>query len=395
MLPRPILAILSASILCLSACYEDETELQTSVLSAFETEEVAINTTIERDRNGRPVSHALLSKKIPNFATKLSSGGDISQENLEGHWTLINFWGLYCHDSLNDAKYANALKNALDQDPNVDYLSFHTAPKTGKRSKPFGKWESIAAFFQDKGYSQYPIALDLNAEIRKAFEIEWTPSYLLISPNLTVEAFRTDLSVDAENGIKDIVQHIHEVRKKYSNNAELLLPKQGNRSSAPAATISSVGVAGLAGQTPFDLWAIKQAFEGYDVFAGEMETDIGKIDTFEVHNSESLVMYIEADETGDWVGSATATTREFKGPLGETIGVSLLGDIPPNILGDCISSQSSTQTILECRANSISRLSRIFKLPDGFNGSADAISDEIRNAAQLVELRFFPSNRGI
>lgn len=402
MISKTTIAALCAMAVCLSACYDDDDGAPSETPKAFQTTLDAqpvsndtSQTSINRDDSGRPTSHALLGKQIPAFSAKLSSGGQITQADLKGRWTIINFWGLFCHDSLNDAAYANALKTALEQDPDVGYLSFHTAPQDYKTStnktKIFGKWGSVDAFFKDKGYSEYPVALDPDATIRDAFKIIWTPTYLIVGPDLTVEAFRTDLSLDNPNGIKDVVRQIHEVRKSKSDHTNLTPATKHAISSAPASTISSVGVAGLADQTPFDLWAIKQAFDGYEVFTGKS----GKSPTFEVHSTDGLVMRIKADETGDWVGAAIATAREFKGPLGETIGVSLLGEIPKDILGECQLGEDTYADSLFCRADSISRFVRVFRLPEYYDYTQGMPPEDIMNASQLIEMRFLPPNRAI
>ncbi len=402
MISKTTIAALCAMAVCLSACYDDDDGAPSETPKAFQTtldaqpvSNETSQTSINRDDSGRPTSHALLGKQIPAFSAKLSSGGQITQADLKGRWTIINFWGLFCHDSLNDAAYANALKTALEQDPDVGYLSFHTAPQDYKTStnktKIFGKWGSVDAFFKDKGYSEYPVALDPDATIRDAFKIIWTPTYLIVGPDLTVEAFRTDLSLDNPNGIKDVVRQIHEVRKSKSDHTNLTPATKHAISSAPASTISSVGVAGLADQTPFDLWAIKQAFDGYEVFTGKS----GKSPTFEVHSTDGLVMRIKADETGDWVGAAIATAREFKGPLGETIGVSLLGEIPKDILGECQLGEDTYADSLFCRADSISRFVRVFRLPEYYDYTQGMPPEDIMNASQLIEMRFLPPNRAI
>ncbi|MFC7291159.1 DUF1131 family protein [Hirschia litorea] len=402
MISKPIFAALCAMAVSLSACYDDDDGAPAIAPKSFQTSaDLSPNAStreeidIVRDDTGRPKSHALLGKQIPDFSAKLSSGGQITQADLKGRWTIINFWGLFCHDSLNDAAYANALKTALEQDPDVGYLSFHTAPQDYKTStnktKIFGKWGSVDAFFKDKGYSEYPVALDPDATIREAFKIIWTPTYLIVGPDLTIEAFRTDLSIDNPNGIKDVVRQIHEIRKSKSGDKSALLPTKPAISSAPASTISSVGVAGLADQTPFDLWAIKQAFDGYEVFTGKSE----KSPYFEVHSTDGLVMRIKADETGDWVGAAIATAREFKGPLGETIGVSLLGEIPKDILGECQLGQDTYADALFCRADSISRFVRVFRLPEYYDHTQGMPPEDIMNASQLIEMRFLPPNRAI
>ncbi len=380
----------------LSACYDEDSGNESSPEVVNEKPNPVQNTaskSIDHDNHGRPKTYKLIGQKAPVFSTTSSQGETISSADLEGRWTVVNFWGLYCHDSLNDAKYANALKTAIDQDPDLNYLSIHTAPMEKQLSTPFGKWGAIETFFQDKGYDEYPVALDIDAEIRDIFNIEWTPTYLLIGPDLTIESFRTDFSVDSKNGIKDFIKKIQNIKKKKTDQSARPSVVEQAYNAAPAATISSAGVAGLSSQTPFDMWAIQQAFDGYDVRAVRIETPQKDLETYEIYNEQELVMLISPDETGDWVGDATAVTPEFKGPLGETIGVSRLGDIPKDILGKCEHEIGFYKNALTCRSDNISRFARIFEIPDNYATSSGNIPSEVRQASKLIGLRFIPDNR--
>jgi len=399
MISRKIILSLALTGICTSGCYEEEASaptahIPTELISDVKDDTPAISKPIEVtfDDYGRPLSHALLGQKAPEFNTEYSNGTPFSQNDLMGKWTVLNFWGLYCHDSLHDAKYANALKTAIEQDPDLNFVSFHTAPKEQVLSKPFGKYGSLSKFFKDKQFKEYPVALDLEAEIRKKFAVEWTPTYLLIGPDLTIEFFRSDLSTD-EEGVKQFIQDIQKSKLKASQRTSIPSQSQFAANSAPAATISSAGVAGLAGQTPFDMWAIKQAFDGYDVRSVIQENEDGNSKSYEVYDGGDLVMLISPDETGDWVGSATAINPIFKGPFGETIGRSRLSDVSQEILGNCIPASGLFENMLSCQTDTDARFARLYSLPTNYAETVSELPEDVRKNALLAGLRFIPSNR--
>ena len=346
---------------------------------------------LPRDKDGRPLTHPLLGQEIPNFSAPLTSGGWVSKDDLAGQWTVIDFWGLWCSDCLADAPYSQALQSALLQDPQVGFLSIHTPPNATRADEAFGKWGSIKAYFQDMGYTEYPIAIDKDASLRDTFQIGWTPTYLLISPDLKVHAFRNDLSVDPEDGIKPVIQQITELSAAYNaTSVQASAQAAPTPTSAPPATISNAGVAGLSGPTPFELWAIKKAFDGYDVFSTQITREGETLPAYEVRNQNGLIMLIEGDVDENYVSAAIAVSREIKGPLGETIGVSVLGDLPQDVLGECAPGLEEYAGMVICGVGETIRLARVFELPETYEGPDDVIPPQVGREAILKELRYYP-----
>lgn len=166
---------------------------------------------VPRDGYGRPYTYEGLGARLPAFTGILADGTPFDSASLEGRWTVIKVWGIWCHDSMNDAPYAAALSTALAQDSDIDFISIHTPQNAALASKATKSYASVSAWFEAKGYS-FPTVVDADASLRDTLKIRWTPSYLIVSPDSTVQAFRTGL-VDAEGEpVKDFVRQITHLR---------------------------------------------------------------------------------------------------------------------------------------------------------------------------------------
>ncbi len=169
---------------------------------------------VPRDKDGRPFTHEYLGKVIPAFEGQTADGEAYSSEALLGKWTIIEVWGLWCHDSMRDAPYAAALSTALRQDPDIDFMSVHTPHTKEEADTAFAEYNSVAAYFDEKGYS-FLTVVDTDASIRTNLHIRWTPSYLLIAPDGSMQGFRTGLSVADDEPVKDFVRQISEIRGEW------------------------------------------------------------------------------------------------------------------------------------------------------------------------------------
>ncbi len=167
---------------------------------------------IARDADGRPLGYSLLGETFPAISGTLVDGTPFSTADLGGRWTVVDVWGIWCGDCMADAPYVAALATALAQDPDVDFLSIHTPPSAERADEAYGKYGSVSAYFDAAGYS-YPTLVDTDASVRGALRIDWTPTYLLVGPDLRIHAFRTDLSVAGNEPVKDTVRGIADVRR--------------------------------------------------------------------------------------------------------------------------------------------------------------------------------------
>ncbi|MEO1963998.1 TlpA disulfide reductase family protein [Hyphomonas sp.] len=167
---------------------------------------------IRRDDYGRPYEYALLGKQLPHFTGTMLDGTEFDSSSLT-NWTVIDVWGLWCGDCLADGPYAAALATAINQDPDLDFLSIHV-PASAARTSPeemYKKWGSIDAYFEEKGYS-YPVVIDPDTSLRTALQIGWTPSYILVSPDGVVKGYRSEFSAAEGEPVKDFLKDVARVK---------------------------------------------------------------------------------------------------------------------------------------------------------------------------------------
>ncbi len=170
---------------------------------------------VPRDDYGRPYTYEGLGEKLPDFIGETTDQTTFASETLSGRWTVIEVWGIWCHDSRRDATYAAALSSALTQDPDVDFMSIHTPQNADNSHRALRDYDSVAAWFDEKGWHALTV-IDADASIRDRLKIRWTPTYLLVAPDLTVQGFRTGLADAGDEAVKTFVQDIARVRQDWS-----------------------------------------------------------------------------------------------------------------------------------------------------------------------------------
>ena len=213
---RTILA--AGAVILIAACSENTAGENatgfitpgTPVPSSAEFEE----NDVPRDDYGRPFGYEYLGKPLPMMSGTMLDGAAFSSTQLAGQWTVIDVWGLWCSDCMADAPYVAALASAIAQDPGLSFLSIHTPPSAKRAEEAYGRYGSVKAYFDEKGYS-YRTLVDTDASIREALSIEWTPTYLLVAPDLTVQGFRSELSAAEGEPVKDFIRAIADVRRNY------------------------------------------------------------------------------------------------------------------------------------------------------------------------------------
>lgn len=141
-----------------------------------------------------------LGKPLAEFEFEKIGGGKVEASSLRGRWTVLALWSASDAASLADEDYIRAVLSAADQDPDLDFLSVHIrTDATADPAKAFkGKpWPTLLA--DDKAL--------------QSFAVSALPVYLLIGPDLVIEASRGALA-KTPDGIKPMFRGIAEVKKQ-------------------------------------------------------------------------------------------------------------------------------------------------------------------------------------
>jgi thiol-disulfide isomerase/thioredoxin len=341
------------------------------------------------DAHDRPIEYGLLGQPLPHFTATMADGQAFDSSVLN-RWMVIQVWGVWCGDSKRDAPYAAALATAIEQDPDLYFLSIHVPQNAESTSDEdmYGTYGSVEGFFAEEGHS-YPTVLDTDASIRDLLKITWTPSYILISPDGVVRGFRTDLSVADGEPVKDFLKEVARVKGEV---------RKAEFGGTPLpATIGPEGTMRLTGETPFTLDAMKAAFPGHEIltdraFAGEQAYPVFLIQTIATSNEPSRLVYVvEPDWTLGNVGSVVTRNPAVTGPDGGTVGQMKLKDLSREARARCTLQPGPVDSLVICPSNMESpRFIRAFGAGGDFDGRLDDASAEYQEEAVLLEMKFIP-----
>ncbi len=156
--------------------------------------------------------YALYNKVLPAFTAPTATGESFSTDMLRDRWTILALWGLWSDDSLAETPYLNAIASAAGQDPDLDVQVLHVPPPEGSQADPFGAYLSVAQGLKDQGGS-WPLVVDGDGAVSKLLGSPKPPLYLLVGPDLTIEAWRGGLNGADPDGIKPMFRGVAEIRK--------------------------------------------------------------------------------------------------------------------------------------------------------------------------------------
>lgn len=162
---------------------------------------------VARDTYGRPYMYEYLGKTLPAFDARFENGEPFSSSDMLGKWTVIRVWGLWCHDSRGELKEAADLAKRLGAEEYVDFISLHVPQNSNLSQRALRGYDSLTTFFEEAGYS-YPTLMDEDASLRDTLKIRWTPTYLVIAPDLSVQGFRTSLADAGDGSVDAFLQNI-------------------------------------------------------------------------------------------------------------------------------------------------------------------------------------------
>ncbi|KDA04175.1 TlpA family protein disulfide reductase [Hyphomonas oceanitis] len=389
--------ILAAAVLVLAACSPDKAAAPEEAATSFITANVPPPATatdtkgdgVLRDADNRPYGYALLGEKFPEFTATMADGQAFDSAVLN-RWMVIDIWGIWCGDCMRDAPYVAALATAIEQDPDLYFLSIHV-PANASRTTPeelYGKYGSVEAYFTEKGYS-YPTVLDTDMSIREKLKISWTPSYLLISPDGVIRAFRTDLSVAGGEPVKDFLKDVARVKSEV---------RKAEFGGAPLpAGIGPDGTMGLKGPTPFTLDAMKAAFPGHEIltdraYVGEQAYPVFLIQTLPADRQAGHLVYVvEPDWTLGNVGSVVTRNTDVAGPDGGKVGQMKLKALSPEARSLCKFETDAVDALFVCPDSAENpRFIRAFGAGGDFDGKLSDAAPDYQEEAVLLEMKYLP-----
>jgi len=175
---------------------------------------------VPRDDYGRPFTYEYLGRELPAFDGILEDGDEFSSVSLEGHWTVIRVWGMWCHDSRGELQEAVELSERLAEVGDVKFISVHVPQNAQNAARALRGYESLSDFFAEAGYS-YPTVIDSDARLRDTLKIRWTPSYILVAPDLSVQGFRTSLADAGDGSVERFVKNIALTQERWALTSSL------------------------------------------------------------------------------------------------------------------------------------------------------------------------------
>jgi hypothetical protein len=147
-------------------------------------------------------SYPLLGATLPEFTAKRLGGGEATQDNLRNRWTIIGFWSGSGPSAQEEMRYIGALNSAANQDPDLDFMSIYLDAGGDFDVQAWGA-----------GANAWP-TLQGDAALADTFGIANSPAYLLIGPDLTIEAYRGALADTPEDGIKPVIRGVAQIKKQ-------------------------------------------------------------------------------------------------------------------------------------------------------------------------------------
>lgn len=144
-------------------------------------------------------TYSKIGAQLPAFTAWGDELTEFTAETLRGRWTIVSV--ITAPLPPEEASYLAALASAANQDPGLDVLMVD--PNPGPTSWPGDK----------AVISGWPVVTSAS-DLVTALALPASPSYLLIGPDLTIEAWRGALSATPEDGIKPAIRGVAEIRRR-------------------------------------------------------------------------------------------------------------------------------------------------------------------------------------
>ena len=347
-----------------------------------ESARVDASTGAPEDADGRPYTYALLGKLLPEFSGETLGGGVFNSSDIR-QWTVIDVWGIWCGDCIADGPYVAEVAARIALDDTLSFISIHTPPNAARASEAYGKFGSVDAYFNAKGYS-YPTVLDKDASLRNLLQIDWTPSYLLVSPDGVVRGYRTDLSVAGDTPIEDFFADIATVRAKHAS----IQPR------TQTASIGPDGSGGISGVTRFSRESVQRAFPSRTIVTGQTRVGEQTYPAFNVLESgptSDLLFTVSPNWDRGHVGFVETQSPLVEGPDGARIGRLFFGELSKDATENCYPGTDVYAGAVICNIGTDRQFQYVFS-PSRADEGADlaTAAPDIKARAVLSAMRYLP-----
>jgi peroxiredoxin len=126
-----------------------------------------------------------VNKPAPDFALPGLDGQDVRLSDYRGKVVLVNFWGTWCEPCKEETPALQAAyRNLRDQGLVIIGIDLANQERTGAEGA-----DDVRAFATRYGVT-YPIALDVEGEVARAFQIYPIPTSFFIDPSGTIRYVR-------------------------------------------------------------------------------------------------------------------------------------------------------------------------------------------------------------
>ena len=109
----------------------------------------------------------------PTFKIRTTSGQVISSNALLGRTVVLEFWATWCPACVSSLPALNAFHDSIQHDDTVVY-GVHV---------PKGAFAPAVESFMTQRNYDFPVILDRDAQLSRAFEIESIPTLIVIGPD--------------------------------------------------------------------------------------------------------------------------------------------------------------------------------------------------------------------
>lgn len=340
------------------------------------------NTGLPEDADGRPYTYGLLGQPLPEFRGETVGGGVFNSADIN-QWTVIDVWGIWCGDCIADGPFVAEVAARIALDEELDFVSIHTPPNAARAKEAFGKFGSVEAYFNAKGYS-YPTVIDADASLRNLLQIGWTPSYLLVSPDGVVRGYRTDLSVAGETPVDDFFADIAAVRAKHA----AIQPRIRKASIGPD------GVDGVSGVTRFTHASVQKAFPTRTIVTGQTQIGEDVYPAFHVHENDAesdVIFTVSPNWDRGHVGFVETQSAQVIGPNGVQIGKLFFGELTNTETENCYPGTEDYAASIICNIGEQRQFQYIFSPSRADDGTVlSEASNEVLARAVLSAMRYLP-----